>query len=409
MKKILPVLCLLTLTNTLFSQPRSQRDSIGFPAWKRAIMQAPVLTGASAPRIIVPHEPALCFKTEFDLKLSAGSRLTEQCMLVHGGTGVVGLLPPSRSGIQNKIEPEKVDFSFFVTSLKGNAYRYFNNKGKNSTIDHWVSTGNTEQHQYQQMGADFSRSVDLSRKNVTAAFCNGSITAMSYRVADNPDMTWFLYGDRFPEKLHPQKFLGNFGVGYLYCTEGLYLVMEFRTPGYTAHVSEMQSVNTCLNTGVFKELEVDFANKRTEALQKEKQKLDRRTPSGECAMEETNLLNFRKAKNQEQQLAVQQSRNGNTYQNTNAQKSMLSMMDPLAMVQENILTTELSLCKANKANERGQRSAAVRVGCLSSQLGSLRALEAHLKQLDQQYEADPGKAYAEKSKYYLQHLPRGCP
>ncbi len=51
---------------------------------------------------------------------------------------------------------------------------------------------------------------------------------MAYRFPNDPDMTWYLYGDRFPEKAaSPEIPAGNFGVGYLQTDEGLYIATEF--------------------------------------------------------------------------------------------------------------------------------------------------------------------------------------
>ncbi|MFT3827090.1 MAG: hypothetical protein QM731_24405 [Chitinophagaceae bacterium] len=415
MKKIFIVLCIVLTASIgiVQGQGRTRRDSIGVTAWKRAVMKAPVLTGETAPRIIVPHEQPLCFHTEFDLKMTVGSKLVEQCMFINQDIGIIGYLPPSTDGLQNMLFPELVDFSFFIMGLKGNVYHYFNRKAKGSTIDHWVSTGNTEAHQYRQIGTSFTGSVDLSRKNVTGSYCGGTLTAMAYRFSTDANMTWYLYGDRFPEKLHPQKFLGNFGVGYLLCTEGLYAITEFQSPGYTCRVSDIQVTNTCLNTAIFKIMEDEYVAKRTADLQKEKEKLERQAESvtGDCAAERTSLLNFRREVNRRQEEATRRIKDGNTYQDAATQKNMLSSMDPLTMVQENILSTQVSICQASKRAERGGSGASAsiaKVNCLTNQLSVLQQLEIRMKALDVQYASEPGRAFAEKSRLYMQGQPPAC-
>ncbi|NML21496.1 hypothetical protein HHL16_11460 [Pseudoflavitalea sp. G-6-1-2] len=401
------LVCLLMSAQS-FAQPRNRsRDSIGVAGWRTIIKKAPVLTGETSPRIIVPHEQPLCFPMEFDLKISIPGKIAEQAMFINANTGVLGFLPPSSSGLVNMLFPELPDFSFSVMSLKGNAFHYYTRKGKNNTIDRWVSTGNTETHFFQMPAGSFTGAVDLQRKNETAPYCNSTLTATAYRFSTNPDMTWFLFGDRFPEKLHPRKFLGNFGVGYLYTDEGLFIATEFRTGSYTCKVTEIQVTNTCLHTNEFNVMEDKFVEKRTEALNQNRQKLERDAAKigGDCASEQSDLLTFRREQQTKQEAALRQSKTGNTYQDQNVQRSMLSMMDPLTMVQEGILTTKLSICRAEHSTSSRK---AEKINCLNNQLGVLMDLETRMRALDTQYANDPGKAYAEKSKLYMQRRPGGC-
>lgn len=404
---------LIILTGVLvcaqaLAQPGNRsRDSIGVAGWRTTIKKAPVLTGETAPRIIVPHEQPLCFPTEFDLKISTPGKIAEQAMFINSTTGVIGFLPPHSGGLVNMLFPELPDFSFAVISLKGNAFHYFTRKGKNNTIDRYVSTGNSETHLLSMPANSFTGAVDLQRKNETAPYCNGTLTAMAYRFSTNPDMTWFVYGDRFPEKLHPRKFLGNFGVGYLLTDEGLYIVTEFRTAAYTCRVTEIQVTNTCLHTNEFNVMEDKFVEKRTEALNQNRQKLERDAAKigGTCTSEQSDLLSFRQEQQTKQEAALRQSRSGNTYQDRNVQRSMLSMMDPLTAVQESILTTKLSICRAEHSTSSRK---AEKINCLNNQLSVLMDLEARMRALDVQYTNDPGKAYAEKSKLFMQRRPGGC-
>ena len=409
MRNILLVLLtgLLIATQGLAQGRRNSRDSIGLIPWRNAIKQAPVLTGRTEPRIIVPHEQPLCFPMEFDLKINIPGKTVEQAMFINASTGVIGYLPPHSDGLVNILFPELVNFSFFVMGLKGNVYHYFNRKGKNNIIEKWVSTGNTETHQYQMTGTNFTGAVDLQRKNVTAPYCNGSLTAMAYRFGNDPEMTWYLYGDRFPEKLHPRKFLGNFGVGYLQTDEGLYIITEFRTTSYTCRVTDIQITNTCLHTTEFKLMENEFINKQKEAVQKQKQKLERDAAgiSGNCTNEQSALISFKQELARKQEEALRQAKTGNTYQDVNVQRSLQAMMDPLTAVQEGILSTKLSICRTQNSNSSKK---AEKLNCLTNQLSELLQLELQMKALDTRYSNEPGKAYAEKSKLYMERKPMKC-
>ncbi|SIO52163.1 hypothetical protein [Chitinophaga niabensis] len=409
MKNILLAFVLVGLVITdATAQPRNRsRDSLGVIPWRAAVKNAPVLTGHSEPRIIVPHEQPLCFPFEFDLKINIPGKTVEQAMFINSNTGVIGYLPPAEGGLVNMLFPELADFSFYIMSLKGNTFHYSTRKGKNNIIEKWVSTGNTNTDPYRMATIDVSRPADLQRKGVTAPYCNGTMTAMAYRFASSPDMTWYLYGDRFPEKLHPRKFLGNFGVGYLYTDEGLYIVTEIQASSYSCRVTDILIMNTCLNTSEFKVMEDEYVRGQTIALQKEKEKLESQSVSGPCASEQAILLTFRKEQQRKKEEALRGAGTGNIHQNINAQKSMLSMMDPLALVQENILSAKVSICKIQHAPRATSRSTA-RLSCLTNRLSTLMRLEAQMRALDAQYVNEPGKAYAEKSKLYMQNLPGEC-
>jgi hypothetical protein len=390
------------------AQGGDRRDSTAIFHWRSAVRRAPVLTGSAGPRMIVPHEQPLCFNMEFDLKISTPAKMSEQCMFVNNSTGVIGLLPPHDDGLVNILFPELADFSFQVMSMTGNTFHYHNNKGKNNTIEKWVTTGNSDRNPYRQMAGMFTGAVDLQRKNTTAAYCNGRMTAMAYRFSTNPDMTWYLFGDRFPEKIHPRKFLGNMGVGYLQTDEGLYVITEFRTTNYSCRVTNIEVANACLNTAQFTEREERFFNKQAANIRKEKDKLDRAAErvSGTCAAERLDLINFKKEQALKREEALRQARGGNLNQsNSNAQRNMASLMDPVVVVQEDILSTKLEICKAQNGTEKARG----RLGCLNTQLSQLMRLETDLRALDARHANEPGRAFGEKSKSYMQNKPRGCP
>ncbi|MDF2187894.1 hypothetical protein [Paraflavitalea sp. CAU 1676] len=407
MKKILlSALILVSMTELSLAQPGATRDSTAIFRWRSAVRRAPVLTGGASPVHIMPRE-RLCFNMEFDLKITMPSKMVEQCMFVNHTTGVVGMLPPHEDGLVNMLFPELVDFSFQVMSMTGNTYHYHNNKGKNNTIEKWVTTGNSEQNPYSQMAGMFTGAVDLQRKNTTEVYCNGRMRAMAYRFSTSPDMTWYLYGDRFPEKIHPQKFLGNQGVGYLQANEGLYVITEFRTTGYSVRVTNIEVSNACLETSQFMMQEAEFQRQQNANIVKEKVSLDKaaRNVSGACAGERLLLINFKKEQANKRELALRQINEGNTNQsNSNAQRNMAALMDPVVVTQQNILETKLEICKAQNGSEKARRN----LGCLNTQLGQLMRLEEELRALDDRHRNEPGRALGEKSKLYMRDKPRGC-
>jgi len=399
-------LLLVMATMSVFGQRHERHDTLTLAQWKAAITRVPVLTGQSQPQIIVPHQSPLCFQVEFDLKATVGPKTFEQCMFMNTGMGLVGLLPPSTSGLINMIMPEIQEFNFSVISLKGNVYRYFNKKGRRDALDHFVSTGNTQTFQYQQASNLLSDTVALYRKTEAGTYCNGNMTARAYRL-QNGGPTWFIYGDRFPEKLHPKKYMGNYGVGYLYTAEGLFIITEFRADSYQCKVTDIQNSNACLNATPFQLLEDKFNTDRAADVQKEQEKLDRQAGgiSGDCQAEKTALLNFRREVQRKQEENLRRSKEGNMYQDAGAQKAMLGMMDPLVSVQEGIINARLSICLAQKGIEHSSGSdharAEEKIGCLNRQMVALQQAETAMRALDTRYASEPGRAYAEKSRVYM--------
>ncbi|WP_126249109.1 hypothetical protein [Chitinophaga rhizosphaerae] len=168
-----------------------------------------------------------------------------------------------------------------------------------------------------------------------------------------------------------------------------------------------EPANACLHTESFVPREEEYS--RQANINIEKEKLDRaaHTGAGPCTGERALLFDFRKEQAHKREAALAQAREGNVYQqNSNAQRSLASMMDPLAVVQEDILAAKLEICKAENSTSARSREP---IGCLNDQLSALMRIEGELRALDARHANQPGQAFAEKSKLYLRKKPRGCP
>jgi len=223
--------------------PHRRRDTVPIGQWRQEVVKAPVLTGTggSQPIIIVPNHMQFCFDKELYLKMSVGGRMSEQCIYLDTHKGLTGILPPSRQGgAIEEIMPELEHFNFTVMSMKGNIFIYKTQKGKHDQLEHWVSTGNTTSFLYQSpTRANPGQATSaLTRKAESRSYCDGRITAQAYKY-DGGTTTWYLYGDRFPAQLHPVKYLGAYGVGYMETQEGMYLVMELNFAKANAEKSRL--------------------------------------------------------------------------------------------------------------------------------------------------------------------------
>jgi len=395
---------LLGMVCMVRGQERHRRDTVPFGEWRNQIVRAPVLTGGSQPIIIVPNRGQFCFDKRLNLKMTVGGRMAEQCAYLDTHNGLTGILPSSRQGIPvTQIMPQLDNFSFTVMSMKGNIYSYKNARGRGDVIEHWVRTGNTQSFLYQsptQSGAGAA----LARKSESRTYCDGKITAQAYKY-DGGTTTWYVYGDRFPAQLHPQKFFGPFGVGYMYTTEGLYLVMELNFGSNYVRIGSMENVNNCFDPSAYQVMENVAVTKQQDELQHEQAKVaaEESRISGDCIPEKQAIVEYEKIVNQKHEERIRQMQHGNLYQDSVAQKAVLGMMDPLESVRSSILKAKLAMCNAQKDMLRYPQHApqdGFRVGCLGNQVNLLQEAESRMVAIDQQYPTQPAKANAEKSRIY---------
>ncbi|HEY6901809.1 MAG TPA: hypothetical protein VI233_14235, partial [Puia sp.] len=361
-----------------------------------------------------------CFDKMIMLKLDMGSRIIQRTMYLDTRQGLTGMLPPATGTPVQAITPDRPGFVFDVNSLKGNIYTYKTNKGQHDAIEHWVSTGNSQTYAL-QAGAPSapgsnatpaaSPNLPLFRKNETRPYCDNKLIGQAYRL-DNGPSTWYVYGDRYPEKIHPVagKYMGNFGVGYLMCEEGLYLVLERTMGRLTARITSMDNVNICFDPTAFQLMEEHFQTHANADLQAERQKLQQQAGhiDGDCAAQRTALNQYRQEIAQQKEEALRRSQRGNLYQDTAAQRAMLSLQDPLISVHDGILSEKVALCGAHTAlshaTDRDRLSIAQRINCHNDRMTMLQDAESRMQALDHQYPNNPARANAEKSRIYMTAL-----
>ncbi|MBS1664123.1 MAG: hypothetical protein JST68_23970 [Bacteroidetes bacterium] len=407
------IVTLITFT-THAQDPHRRRDTIPLGQWKQEIIRVPVLTGTSQPIIIVPNRQPFCFDKLIMLKLDLGSRIIQRAMYLDTRQGLSGMLPPATGTPVQEIIPDQPGFVFDVNSLKGNIYTYKTNKGRNDVLEHWVFTGNSQTYLL-QAGAPGSNAapaaapnLPLFRKNETRPYCDNKLIGQAYRL-DNGPSTWYIYGDRYPEKIHPipNKYMGNFGVGYLMCEEGLYLVLERTMGRLTARITSMDNVNKCFDPTAFQIQDEHFQTRANADIQTEQRKLQEQAGhiDGDCVAEKTELNQYRQQVGRQKEEALRRSQRGNLYQDTAAQRAMLSLTDPLITVHDGILSEKVALCNSraalSHATERDRLAISEKINCHSDRLTALQTAESKMQDLDRQYATNPARANAEKSRLYL--------
>ena len=418
---VLAVICLLLITGTVIAQDPPRRDT-AWGEWPNqeyfnGILQAPVVTGQSSAQTITPTGQKLCFDKRIKIKSLISSGPVEQCMYINTTEGYIGILPPQRGtgGDLCDIKTDDPRFTFFVLGLKGNAYTFRNTKKANS-IEHWVSTGNTQTHQVSMAG--YSGTYTLHKKTERRGYSDDKIKTWAYKY-DNPSSpVYFLFGKTFPDEIvvSNNKFIGNFGVGYQYTDKGLFIIMEMESSNYDCKITDLEEVNICFDPAPFKIAEDQFYNSMQTSLQRERGKIARDEASasgGDCSSEKMAVVNYRKEQIRVQEARMYTAQQGNTYQDLPSQQAMGQMLDHIAMTKQLILENQVKICQAQKRleqtpNETSRQKYQQRISCLNSQIGELQNFQAVLEALDVQYAAEPGRAFAEKSKKFMQGIPRGC-
>ena len=415
------VICLLLFTGTVIAQDPPRRDT-AWGDWPNqeyynGILQASVVTGQTSAQTITPTGQKLCFDKRIKIKSLISSGPVEQCMYINTTEGYIGILPPQRGtgGDLCDIKTDDPRFTFFVLGLKGNAYTFRNTKKANS-IEHWVSTGNTQTHQISMAGS--SGTYTLHKKTERRGYCDDKIKTWAYKY-DNPSSpVYFLFGKTFPDEIvvSNNKFIGNFGVGYQYTDKGLFIIMEMESSNYDCKITDLEEVNICFDPAPFKIAEDQFYNNAQTSLQREREKIARdeaAASNGDCVSQKMAVINFRKEQLRVQGVRINTSQQGNTYQDLPAQQAMGQMIDHVAVTQQTILENQVKICQAERraeqsSSETSRQKYQQRISCMQSQNGQLQNFEAQLKALDIQYASEPGRAFAEKSKLFMRNLPRGC-
>ncbi len=419
MKKIFISFLAVFSAGICMAQDTPARDT-AWGAWPDqiyydGILDAPVITGETVAITITPAGQKLCFDKRVKVKSLISSGPVEQCMYINTKEGYVGLLPPLRGGGDLcAIKDDDDKFTFFVLGLKGNAYTFRNTK-KNGVVEHYVSTGNTQMHQISMPG---NRMHTIHKKTERRGYCGDRIKTWAYK-HDNPSSpVYYIFGKTYPEEIQVStaKYIGQFGVGYQLTDKGLFIIMEMESGSYGCKITEIEEVSVCFDPSRFKVAEDEFFTKATEGIQREREKIaidEAKAQGSDCASEKMAVINFRKELMRLQEARLYTVQQGNSYQDPATQRAMGQMMDHISATKQAILENQVKICQTQKrmSETRSQASREKyqqKINCLNNQNGQLESLRGELEALDTQYASEPGRAFAEKSKKFMQGIPTPC-
>lgn len=405
------ILCFY-LTVTTFAQP-PRRDTTGGSIrdpWRDRIVDADVLEGQSTMTHIVPRQ-RLCFDKVIKIKQVTSRGPAESCLFINTTTGLIAHSPVKRGAVGVcDIKPETEDFSLFVMALTGNTYHYFNQEKKN-TIEHHIVTMNSQQYTYTFAGG--AGNATLKKKTERRSYCEDKAKAWAYRVDGRPEI-WYLYGKQFPDEvlMTPKKFLGNYGVGYIFSDKGLFLIMQLESPAIDTKILEIRDENVCFVPTGFKVFEEEFVAKAQSSIQRKREKLDRELASvgsEPCASLKRESLQFEREALERREQNVNRSQQGHTGQDPRTQQALgnavLNYDDAL---QQMIHETKYKICRQEQqiARQSGSQSSSVqraqqRLTCMQNSLSQQISMQSQFAAVDRQYAGQPGKIHAEKSKLLI--------
>ncbi len=384
-----------------------------------SVLEAPVISGLTAPRTITPRNQPICFDKIVKVKMVTGGRLTEGCLFLNTQTGLVGHSPikPGAIGICD-IKPESPEFSLFVIGLEGNTYHYFNTQKKDE-IEHRVATNNSDQYQYDFTTTGIGHAV-LHRKTVNRKYCDNKVQAWAYRVDGRPE-TWYMFGRMYPESMTmiPKKFLGNYAVGYQNTDKGLYIIMQMESSTLDSKIISITDADICFDPTPFQVFEEEMVNKVRTSSARSREKLQKKLtaikPDDPCGQAKRTSIQFQQQALDRQEENVMNSMQGNLSQQTRTQQARSDgMMNYNDVIQASIYDTRVKICqvedqlaRSGSSNSSSRQRQQQRLTCLQGHLAEQVQVQGQFRDLDRQHAAQPGKAMVEKAKLMMKVM-AGC-
>ena len=407
--------CLFCGSTFLKAQP-PQRDTTMF-AFNQAMSQAinaPILRGNSQGATIYAVRQSFCFDLTIDIDMFFGGHTSRQTTLfINTVDGYIGYTMPSAGGPITELIPEVENFTFTVVSFKlGNVFMYHNQKASRGFgIDHLVSTSNSDAHELQVnntlVGQLFTKKGQVTR------YCDGKASAVSYKI-DGQQSEWAINGHQYPQTFKVEKFLGLFGVGIIRTNAGIFTIMELKSGTSDVTIKRIERRSVCFDPSGFKMQESDFYAKAAANLQATRDKINRDEEQAQratcCIPERMNEIALRREQLRINEENLRKAQQGNLMQDKVAQKGMLDLMDPLAMVQGSILSTKTSICALNYGMAQHPETAAagsVKLACLNQQLSMLTTAESQMRAAEVTYAGNIARVTAEKSKIMMTYMRQG--
>lgn len=388
------LLCILPAV--AFSQPGPSRE-------RRLSLDVPFLTSGSSERDASPI-------IRFDKRILITSSLGPfTCLYLNtkNGDRAVSIDRDASACLEPfNINDEKFNLLFF--SQSGVVIKFFNRKN-NGRIEHYKTSGGT---QYEPITFD-SGSELLVPSGEPRDFFRHDYTAYPYKARYLEAPTYYLVGERMPERLNTQKFLGYAGIGYLKTDNGIYMSFRLeKSDDAFFSAQRWDDVSTTLGTAQFRLAENKLRDEFSAYYDREMRRLEGKRFSGACSEFENQYNELRKRDLNRQKEAYLQSRSGNVFYPGNPIYGYSDLIDPKFQLESLDMDTRIKICKAEdrmtRAPSREREQLAARVGCLNNFRLEIRRVKLEMDYASVQNASEPGQALRDKQRMAANLLGRSC-
>lgn len=255
------------------------------------------------------------------------------------------------------INDEKFTLTYYRPA-PGIIINFYNSK-KKGVLQHYSSTLNTEINPASFPGFE---KITVSQSGTPKKVLLQNFTATPYRTSESSSI--FLCGGPTPGSLQLKRFIGFAGIGYLKTNRGIYMVTEIVTTQGRFEAEQWQHAENSIDLSLFTSIEAGVYTAMEQKTDKALSKLESRTPTGDCADMERQLIERKKANTRSAGREVQNSRAGNLITDTAALVALMNTINPEHQVQELLLSMDLSLCKLEAMEAKTGKEEPAKKACI---------------------------------------------
>src|SRR6218665_1140741 len=178
---------------------------------------------------------------------------------------------------------------------------------------------------------------------------------------------------------------------------------------------EWNDVDICFDPADFKEAEMETINRATNSLSRQKEKLDSKTYSGNCAGVQKQLDQQKKRNIEKQKELLKKTQSGNALQSPAAQQAYADLQDPVDELKTGLLQKDVEICKLeqrlqNARTQTDRQSLTETIQCKRTEKSELQNVIMQMEAINASHEQSPAKKLMEKRKLLGQlSSKKACP
>jgi hypothetical protein len=404
--------CLFIIT-AAFSQSGISMNQRVPDAIKRAMMNAGVLTGASAPADLSTSAGwYLRFNRRMVVEVEKTGIKTYYCMLMNTDEGYAAYLKPEYrfSGTMCNLYPNSEEFYMPVIALTGNVM-IFSNISTGTTVRKRATFGNTDVAPINFFGEEAP--MIIKQGNAQRPYLSGSFQAVPYRATGANMPTFYLTCTttswQISANLQPLKFLGFLGVGYMKTAEGVLLSLGFENGDLKTKLVYTDAQPSFVDATAFSCEECDFIAGQRASLREQRERLEQRGAriAGRCMTEELDKLQSERERVARNLRALDSMQGRSIYDPNSPWARITSLNTYNDRLEADIHDMKKALCNFRYSQQMGSNVAA-QMACVSEKIANTQRALNEMRAADAQYRTSPGEAMQAKvridSELNRQHL-----